>query len=253
MRVAIIVLNWNNWRDTEPCLLSLRERTYTDSTVVLVDNGSTDGSVQAAQQHFPEVVVLPLERNLGFSAGNNVGMRWAQEQGFDAVCLLNNDTTVAPDFLEPLVETLRRDRSIGATGPKIYYYSDPTLLWYAGGFIDLYRFRIWHRGIRERDSGQYDTPAEVDYLTGCCILLPCNTLEQAGLLDEGFHAYGEDCDWCRRIREQDLRLVYVPESKVWHKVSATSGGHLTWRKLRRKLAGQWQFFRRHSPWLWWAR
>lgn len=248
--VAVIVLNWNNLRDLQPCLESLRGITYEAATIVVVDNGSSDGSAAFVREHFPEVHLIALPENLGFSGGNNVGIRWAMAEGYPYVWLLNNDTLVDPGVLEPLV-AMAEDPSVGAVGSKIYYADRPHLLWFAGGMIDFDYGRIWHRGIREEDLGQYDHPADVDYLTGCSLLVGTAVLEQVGLLDEAFHAYGEDCDWCRRIREADWRLVYVPGSKVWHKISASSGGHFTLKKISRRLRGQVQFLRRHAPWWRW--
>lgn len=249
--VAIIVLNWNNWADLEPCLASLARLEYPSATTVVVDNGSRDGSAQQVAEAFPEVKLIALEENLGFAGGNNVGVRWAMEEGFAHVWLLNNDTEVAPDALEPLVAMMEADPIVGMCGSKIYYHSQPNQIWFAGGMIDLDYGRVWHLGLREEDRGQWDDPADVDYVTGCSLLARISALEGVGLLDEEFHAYGEDCDWCRRTREAGWRLVYVPGSRVWHKISAASGGHLTWRKALRRLRGQVQFLRRHAPWWRW--
>jgi GT2 family glycosyltransferase len=250
-RLAVIVVNWNQWALLRACLTTLENCTWSALEIYVVDNGSTDGSAGLCARHFPAVRLIRLPENRGFAGGNNVALREVLEQDFPYVLLLNNDTEVEPGFLEPLVAALEADPWIGATGSKILYADQPGLIWSAGGRIELTRGRIWHRGLREPDDGRLDAPADVDYLTGCALMLRGAALRQVGLLDEGTAAYGEDTDLCRRVREAGWRLVYVPGSVVRHKISASSGGARTWRKALRRARGQLWFFRRHAPWWAW--
>lgn len=238
-RVAVIVLNWNGREDTLACLASLAGAGDGDLAVVVVDNGSTDGSVAAIQQAFPQAHVIPTGANLGYAGGNNVGLRYALAHGYDYVLLLNNDTEVAGDFLSPLVEACERDPQIGVAGPKIYYHDRPNVLWSAGGTIAWQEGgRTYMRGLEEIDQGQFDRCAEVDFMPGCALLVRSALLSEVGLLDERFGMYYEETEWCVRIARAGWRIVYVPESRVWHKVNAARQAwspHITYYMARNRL------------------
>ncbi len=217
--VTIVVLNWNGREDTLACLASLQQVDYARYDVVVVDNGSGDGSVEAIRERWNSVTLICNQQNLGFCGGNNVGLRLALERGADHVLLLNNDTEVAPDFLGPLVQALADDPSVGVAGPSIYYHQRPTVLWSAGGAIDWRSGKTRMMGLDEPDRGQFGAaPREVDFVTGCAMLLRRAALERAGLLDERFFAYYEEAEWCVRIRRAGFRIVHVPSSRLWHKI-----------------------------------
>jgi GT2 family glycosyltransferase len=218
--VMIVVLNWNGLSDTLDCLMSLQRLDYPDCKVVVVDNGSVDGSVEVVRTRFPGIMLVENEENLGYAGGNNVGLRYALAQGMDYVLLLNNDTEVAPDFVSRLVAAAEVDLAVGVVGPTIYYHDRPDDIWSAGGAIDWQRGRTWMVGLNERDVGQFGQEScEVDFVTGCALLVKRAVLEQVGLLDERFFAYYEDTEWCVRIARAGYRIVHVPEAKIWHKIS----------------------------------
>ncbi|MDO8589383.1 MAG: glycosyltransferase family 2 protein [Armatimonadota bacterium] len=221
-RIAIVLVNWNGKEDTRECLESLRRLTYPDYSLIVVDNGSTDGSVAEIGSVFPEVCLIPAGENLGFTGGNNIGIKRALDTGADAVLLLNNDTVVSPDFLEPLALTLFGDPKIGAVNSKIYYYAQPDVIWSAGGNINGRTGIASQRHVDEKDEGQADQQADVDYAVGCSIMVRRDAIEMAGLLDDDFFVYYEEAEWCRRMRALGYRIVYVPGSKVWHKVMASA-------------------------------
>jgi GT2 family glycosyltransferase len=217
--VLIIILNWNGSADTLACLASLEKLEYPAYSTLVIDNGSTDNSVAAIRQHYPHLPIIETGANLGYAAGNNVGLRYAQEQGYAYALLLNNDTEVAPDFLTPLVDICEQTPSIGAVGPKILFYDHPTTLWAAGAVIDWQQGgRTYMRGLQEIDRGQYNAVEDVDFVTGCACLVRCSLLANVGLLDERFGMYYEETEWCVRIQRAGWRIVYVPTSKIWHKV-----------------------------------
>lgn len=219
-QVVVIVLNWNGLRDTLDCLESLQQLDYADYEIAVVDNGSTDGSVPAIQQRFPAVTVIESGENLGYAGGNNVGLRWTLGRGADYALILNNDTVVAPDFLRLLVEAAEADATIGIAGPTIYYYGQPDVVWSAGGAIDWRRGRTWMVGLDEQDTGRFgEGHRQVDFLTGCCLLVKRAVLERAGLLDEQFFLYYEEAEWCVRVQRADFKIVHVPRSCIWHKIS----------------------------------
>ncbi len=210
-----------------------------------------DGTVEAVRSDFPSVRLVANSVNLRFAGGNNVGIEHVLPDNPDYVLLLNNDTVVDPGFLSELVKFAEEDRHIGIVGPKIYYYYDERRIWYAGGRVNFWEGWTSHIGIREKDHGQYDSPMEVDYVTGCCMLVRREVIERVGKLDEGYFIYGEDADWCLRASRAGYRLFYVPSSMIWHKVSATSGGNLSWFKNWNKLKSQLKLMARYARWYHW--
>jgi hypothetical protein len=219
-RIHVVMLNWNQEADTRECLESLRKCTGPAMRIVLVDNGSRDGSPDRLAPDFPEVTLLRQPRNLGFAEGNNVGIRHALADGAQLLLLLNNDTLVDPGFVAPLVEALARRPDAGIAGSKIYCYPERQTLWAAGAGIDWWRGRQFHVGAGEVDTGQYETEREVDYVSACCLLTRREVFERAGLLDPRYFIYFEETAWSVRATRAGFRIVYVPASRIWHKVSA---------------------------------
>lgn len=223
--VAVIVLNWNGLEDTSACLASLGRVDYPSFRVVVVDNGSTDGSPARLLERFPNVTLIELERNLGYAGGNNAGLRHAIEMGVDYALLLNNDTEVAPEFLRQLVETAEADPRVGMVGPTIYYYDHPDVIWSAGGAIDWRRGKTWMVCLNEPDRGQCGTePRIVDFVTGCAMLVRREVMERVGLLDERFFLYYEEVEWCTRARRAGFKVLHLPAAHVWHKIPLDARG-----------------------------
>jgi GT2 family glycosyltransferase len=221
--VAIIVLNWNGKEDTLACLASLSRLDYPDYEVIIVDNGSSDGSVKAIAERYPQQKVLETGENLGFVGGNNVGLRYARDIGADYVLLLNNDTEVTADLLSCMIEVIDADPAIGAMGPMIYYYDQPDVIWSAGGYVDWGRGNTYMVGVDERDSGDRYVLRDVDYVTGCALLVRMSVLDEVGDLDPRFFAYYEEAELCVRIQRAGYRIVHVPEAKLWHKIPPGDG------------------------------
>ena len=249
--VWIILVNWNGRDLTLDCLDSLRGVGYGNRRILVVDNGSTDGSLDAIRDRFPDVAVHPLGENRRFAGGNNAGIWHALAHGADLLLLLNNDTTVDPGFLDALVERIMSDPAIGIVAPKILYHSAPDVLWYAGGAISFWRGTMRHRGIREQDRGQWDVAGETGYASGCCLLARSELVETIGALDESYFMYTEDADWCMRARRAGYRVVFEPRARIWHRISASAGGHLSRFKLVNKARGTIMFFSRHARWYHW--
>ncbi len=218
--VGLILLNWNGWEDTFACLESLEQVTYPNLKVILVDNGSTETPAREPALRFPDIEILSLDENRGFAGGNNIGIRSAQEQGADYVLLLNNDTEVAPDFLDQMIAAAESDPLVGMVGPMIYYDAEPDVIWSAGGQVDRARGDAHMLGVDEIDRGQYGQAARsVDWVTGCALLAKMELIERVGMLDERFFAYYEEAEWCARARRAGYRIVHAPQAKVWHKVT----------------------------------
>jgi GT2 family glycosyltransferase len=250
--IAVIVLTWNGRDLTLDCLRSLASITTPGVRTLVVDNASTDGTVEAIfARHGDRVTILRNAANLGFAAGNNAGIHRALEDGAAYILLLNNDTLVAPDFLAELLRPMQGDPTVGITAPKIFYAEPRNQIWFAGGEISLWRGTARHIGIRETDRGQHDRPREIDYATGCALFARREVFERVGDLDPTYRAYFEDADFCLRARAAGFRIRYVPTAKVWHRISASTGGQLSRRKITRKLASARRFFARHArPYHW---
>ena len=218
--VAIILLNWNGQADTLACLNSLNGLDYSSYSVIVVDNGSTDGSAKAIRAAFPGVTLVESPANLGFVLGNNLGVDMALSQGADYLLLLNNDTVVAPDFLTCLVASAEADPSIGIAGPAIYYFDEPRTFWSAGGAIDWQKGSTRMLHIGEEDTGQLGSqPYRVDFVTGCAFLVKARVLRKVGKLDPRFFAYYEEAELCVRAGRAGYGCNVVPGARVWHKIS----------------------------------
>ena len=250
-RVCILVLNWNGADDTLECLASLKQLTYNNAEVVVIDNGSTDDSVSRIRQEFNDIKILELESNLYFGGGNNEGLKWAHTKGFEYCIFLNNDTTVEPDFIEPLIAAFEPKPDIGIVAPLMCYHGDPGRIWYGGGKVNLWTGTIAHRHIREPVSVVGDSALETDYITGCCLMMPTALAMELGGFSPAFQMYGEDVDLSLRCKAKGKELLFVPRSRIYHKVSASVGGEFAFSKLKRKLRGLLQIFARHTKWYQW--
>ena len=250
-RVLVLVLAWNGRAVTEACVESYLALDYPRFDILVVDNASSDDTVAALRARFgARIQLLCNTSNLLFAGGMNVGLQRALDAGYEAVLLSNNDVVVDPRLLGELVSALGSHPRVAATGPKIYFFDRPEVLWFAGGDLPLWRGWSRHRGIREMDRGQHDTSRDVDYLTGCAFLVRREALADVGLLDTGYEMYAEDADWCFRARERGWRLVYAPRARLWHRISASAGAR-SWFKVRRRLRSQMRFLRRHARWYHW--
>ena len=247
--VAIVILNWNREADTLECLESLAHISYPSFSVIVVDNGSTDGSHDAIERWGRENLPLTLIRNAenrGFVRGSNQGMRHALSKDADYVFLLNNDTVVEPGLLRLLVATAERSSDIGMAGPKIYKYGEERVLdsagtrtipWLAQGFL---------LGHGEEDRGQFDSSTEMPYITGTALLVKRTVLEKVGLMDEDYFCYFDDFDWGMKVREAGYRLLLEPKAVVHHKGSRTAGFNSPFY-MRHMIRSRILFARKHVP------
>ena len=219
---SVIVVNWNGKEYLKDCLASLRLQTFRDFEIVLVDNGSTDGSIESVQSLFPKLgSILRHSRNLGFAEGNNTGIRIARGK---YIALLNNDAQADAHWLEELMHTAEEDRQVGMWASKIYLQGLPQIIDNVGHLIypdGLNR----GRGRLEKDQGQYDQKEEILFPSGCAALYRREMLEEIGLFDEDFFAYGDDTDIGLRGRLAGWKCLYVPTAIVYHRYSQSSGAY----------------------------
>jgi len=247
VRVAVVVLSWNGRDDTLRCLSSLAQVAYARLDVVVVDNGSSDGSAEAVEAGFPDAVVIRTGRNAGFSGGVNAGIAAALERGADAVLLLNNDMVVEPGFLAPLVRASLQP-GVAAACSQILFADVPDRVWYAGA---SFHPRRGHHG-RNIGFGKAPLPAtsptyKVDCACGGAMLITRDAVEEIGLFDEELFAYREDLDWSLRARERGRSVVVVPASVVRHRVSASTGGESSPTSLYYDVRNSLTVAERHAP------
>lgn len=249
--VLVVVLTWNGREDTLACVESVLALDYPRFRLLVIDNASSDGTAEALQQRFGHrIEILRQKENLLYAGGMNAGLEQARQAGTEFVLLLNNDIVLDPGMLAALVRAAAADERVAAASPKIYYHSRPDRLWFAGGELSLWRGWPHHRGLRQIDRGQHDRSYDADYLTGCALLLRTAVVGEVGLLDTGYAMYAEDADWCLRARQRGYRLRYVPEARLWHKVSASAGARSLF-KIRRRMRSQLRLLRRHARWYHW--
>lgn len=220
-RVGIVILNWNGWEVLKDCLHSVFALHYSSFEVVVVDNGSRDGSAQMVRSEFPKCLLIQNQENLGFSVASNQGIRLALDRGNDYVMVLNNDTLMDPGCLTFLVERAESGPEIGAVTPKIYFADQPDRLWFAGGTFSYWKGRNGLLGYKQKNAECWNIPGEKEFISGCALLASRNTWEKVGGFDELLFVYGEDVDWSLRARKAGFKLFYEPRAVIWHCESFT--------------------------------
>ncbi len=246
--VTIVVLNWNNFSDTAVCLESLGAVTYPNFNVVVVDNASTDDStirLRGLSFSYP-FVLIENDSNLGYAAGNNVGIRYALEIGASKILLLNNDTVVARDFLDRLCDCAERFPSAGIISARLFYLGDPTRVWFDGARWSAEHIRLEWPGQGMLESELPNEDHETDYASGAALLFRAEVAEKIGLLDEAFFLVWEEVDWCFRARAVGWTIVVATGAKVWHKIGASFGDESSPLRTYFSVRNEMLWFRRHA-------
>ncbi len=246
--LCVVVVNWNGREVLEDCLASLRDSGYPDLRVIMVDNASTDTSVAYVQKRFAAVEILRASSNLRWAGGNNLALAQLRAEGWPQpqVLLLNNDTLVPAGSLERLTCALRDEPRAWVATPRIVYANDPSRVWYDGGLVGARSGWVRHRGIRQLAGKLPIEPDFVEYGTGCALLLGRQALQTCGLLDTAYYFYGEDADYCLRVREAGGEVLHVPRSVILHKVSMTLGVASP-QKVYLRSRSHVRLLRRHWP------
>jgi len=226
--VFIILVNWNNSEETLECLQSLKDVSYPNFHVLVIDNASGDNSkerLDAWESDYP-YTVLQNKSNMGFTGGNNTGIRYALAHGANYILLLNNDTVVDKEFLTYLVEDMEAHPQVGIAGPSIYFYDKPKILWFNGGTISLRKFvgSIEHENMGGRQKKEQSEDTE--FITGCALMGRARMWKEMKYLDHRFFLYFEDADLNIRAKKAGWGIRLVPRAKIWHKVSVTTLGKL---------------------------
>ncbi len=217
-KLAIVLVNWNSFELTKDSLESLRLTMFNNYDCIVVDNGSVDGSGDLIKKQFPNCIVLKSSTNKGFTGGNNLGIEFALQNGYEYIMMLNNDVFVEPDFLEPLIARLDQDNLIGAVQPLIYFDHDRNLIWNAGSTYNTFLGICSTPDYNKKDAqGLFrNKEKKIDWITGCAFMMRSSILKEIGLLKEGFFIYYEDVDLSFRIKAAGYELAYVPSSVIYH-------------------------------------
>ncbi len=213
--IAIILVNWNGFQYTKSCILSLLNCHHENYKIILVDNNSSDLSVEKLKKEFLQVEYIRNKSNIGFTGANNMGIKWAIDNDFEYITLLNNDTEVEPDFLDHLLTPFKQDSLVGAVQPLILQYNHKNIVWHGGGQID-YNFGRFLNVNKGSKKNQIKRIHNVDWITGCCFMLKSDVIKKVGLLDDFFFVYFEDADWSIRIKKFGYKLFFQPKSIVYH-------------------------------------
>jgi len=221
-KVSIIVLNYNGLVDTVECLESLKAITYPDYDIVLVDNHSNGDDVKMLRGLYKDIHIVECEINRGFGGGNNRGMQYAlRKLNPDYLLLLNNDTIVAPDFVEGLINAFRYFPAVGASVAKICHYDKRDKIEAAGCHIDMWRGQCYRLGWMRKDNGGGKLK-EVNSAAINAFMISREAVLDVGFFDEKYFIYMDDADYCTRLINWGYKIIYTPRSKIWHKVGATT-------------------------------
>lgn len=237
-KIFIILLNWNGKKDTLECLASLQKIPSPHFHTVIVDNGSTDGSVDLFRKAYPQIPIIETGANLGFAGGNNVAIEWALGKRADWIFLLNNDTIVDPEVLTQFLEASRSKASPKILGAKIYRYSDPQRIDHLGGKWNGQIAEFESFSSNHLDDGiSYEQMERVDYACGAALFIHRSVFETIGLLEPRFFLFWEETDFCFRAKRAGFEVWTAPKAKIWHKVSSSfTGGkpqmHYFWWRSR---------------------
>ena len=221
--VSIILLNFNNNNLTIECLESLLKQKYKHFEVIIIDNGSKSSSYLKLKDSLTkfrthlDINLIRSDYKLYFAGGTNKALKLAKG---DYLCLLSNDMEVNPDFLESIVDYLNNEIDIGMLCPKIMYFNNKNLIWYAGAYINPLSINfIYHIGLNQEDKGQYDEILETGYANGAALFTTRKVVEEIGLMDEIFFMYTEETDWNFRAKKKGYKLIYYPRTTTYHKVN----------------------------------
>lgn len=221
--VCAILVNYNGREDTEACVESLLTAQYKNIRVVIVDNASTRNKVVYNQVIKKEQCnIIYMDENIGFAGANNIGIEYAKKYNPDFYLIINNDTVVQRNFLDPLINACDEDCHIGIATGKIYYYDEKNILWFGGSYYDEKLCECKIDGIGKKEEERHNIKKKIPFATGCLWLLPTNTIEKVGLMSEEYFLYYEDADYCERVKCVGLDIIYIPESIIYHKESRST-------------------------------
>ena len=220
-KVAIIIVNWKQYELTKSCLFSLKKINYNDYQIILIDNESNLKELKVIKNQFDNIITFSNERNLGFTEANNIGIKHAIKNEFEYVLLINNDTEVEKNFINPLLDSLEKNKNLGAVQPLILNFVNRKKVWNAGGFLNKFF------GYSYVNKNKELIKNNIDWITGCCFFIKVEVIKKIGLLDESFFAYYEDVDWSIKIKNTGFDLAFINSSVIYHHGSKSSQNELS--------------------------
>ncbi|MBD3207822.1 glycosyltransferase [Candidatus Bathyarchaeota archaeon] len=243
--VATIIVNWRLGKDTVESIKSL-DCSELPTSIIVVDNGSNDGSAEYIAECCPEVEMLALKTNIGFASACNLAIsKVLKENKHDFIFFLNNDATVHPDILSELIKASKEYPDTGIFGAKVYYSDKPDTVWYAGARRRQGVLAATDTARGVLDYGQFEDCHEVDYIFGAAMLVRCEVFKKVGFFDPHFFLYLEDLDLCLRAQNTGYSLLFVPAAKVWHKGSASTSDNVSLRRYY-MVKSTIHFLRKHT-------
>lgn len=226
-KICVILVNYNGAKYNDKCINSiLRSTIATEIQIVVVDNASTDDSLNDLYNMWGQnknITIISLDENYGFSKANNVGIEWARKEHFEYFLLLNNDTEVAEDAIEHMVNEQKKTGAIVV--PKILYADRPDIIWCAGGNFSKLIWKPLQRGLGQKDRGQYNQNEKCDFANGCAMLISEDIVKEIGFLDERFFLYYEDVEYSLKARRQGIPVWYCSDALIYHKVNGSTSGN----------------------------
>ncbi|MFC1656345.1 glycosyltransferase family 2 protein [Patescibacteria group bacterium] len=246
-KITIIIINWNGVSDTLDCLKSLKKTNYSNLEIIVVDNNSKDkNEPEIIKSHFPKIQLIKLNSNLGFSGGNNLGIKLALKNNADFIVLLNNDTVAEPNFLLETLKYVEDNPDVSIISPLIYTYDQPTKIWFSYG--DYYKTFASIKAVHKETNFDKE---KIYFVSGCCMMLKSKMLKKIGLFDDRFFAYFEDTDLCIRAKKAGYKISVAEKAIIYHKISQSSGGVLGPIYLYYMTRNNWLFAQKTLSWYEW--
>lgn len=214
--VYTVILASHRLNDILDCLESISKTNYENNRTILLESRLGVDFLETVKREYPEVQIISLTENHGYAGNNNIGIRAAMDQGADWVLLLNDDTVLDPFCISSMIEAADRDSRVGIAGPMVYHFDEPDVIQSAGGRLG----RAWqsiHMGLNETDHGQYANVRQVEWISGCALLVRCALVKHIGPLDQDYFLYWEEIEWCIRAGRAGWKILHIPYAKLWHK------------------------------------
>jgi GT2 family glycosyltransferase len=224
-KVFVLILSYNGKKWLEECLPSVLAMDYPNYEVVVIDNGSSDGTAEYLESEFPEVQTVAINPNVGYARGFNAGLEYAAAHGAEYFLIMNNDTVIDRGALVALLETAVAKERAGFVTGKVYFYDSPAVLQTVGKYEDRILVNGRHIGWGEKDVGQYESVSERVFADDVFTLVNRKMYDEVGGYDPQFFLQCEEWDWQVRAKKKGWRIYYTPAAKIWHRVSATTGGY----------------------------
>tara|TARA_B100000029_G_C17463805_1_gene919502 strand:+ start:95 stop:856 length:762 start_codon:yes stop_codon:yes gene_type:complete len=227
-KIHVLILNWNGSKYLDKCINSIRQNNYSNYDITIIDNNSNDNSLEKIKKLGISLISHP--QNYKYAKGYNEAIFNFKNDDSDYYLLLNNDIICDSNLINSFIEGINNYGSNCIMGAKIFDAKNKDRIWYAGGKFGFFNFFVSHYGIRKKNSIQYDNDYKTSYITGCCLLISKENFHKLKGFNESFNMYGEDVDLCIRAQNLGMKCYYISNSKLWHNISSSYGGHYSLSK-----------------------